>query len=108
MIEIYVFYLHDLIDTIYGVVYNHKNNIGRYCYDKMAEIIETTTSLRFEQLAKILEEHGYSASETSSGSSHITFRKKGRQPITVPRHIPIKKAYIEIIRNAIKDETNNN
>ena len=41
-LEISVFYLRDLIDTVYGVVYNHKNNIGRYCYDKMAEIIETT------------------------------------------------------------------
>ena len=64
------------------------------------------TSLRFEQLAKILEEYGYSANETGGGSSHITFRKKGRQPITVPRHKPIKKAYIEIIRNAIKEEEN--
>ena len=73
----------------------------------LKRLYDLDTSLRFEQLSKILEEHGYSASETSGGSSHITFRKKGRQPITVPRHNPIKKAYIEIIRNAIKDETKN-
>ena len=41
-LEISVFFLRDLFDTVYGVVYNHINNIGRYCYDKMAEIIETT------------------------------------------------------------------
>ena len=74
----------------------------------LKRLYDLDPSLRFEQLAKILEEHGYSASETSGGSSHITFRKKERQPITVPRHNPIKKAYIEIIRNAIKEETNNN
>lgn len=66
------------------------------------------TSLRFEQLVKLLEEYGYSAFETGGGSSHITFRKKGRPPITVPRHNPIKKAYIEIIRNAIIEEDKEN
>jgi predicted RNA binding protein YcfA (HicA-like mRNA interferase family) len=72
----------------------------------LKRLYDLDSSLRFEQLAKILEEHGYTASETSGGSSHITFRKKGCQPITVPRHSPIKKAYIEIIRDAIKETEN--
>ena len=73
----------------------------------LQRLYDLDTSLRFEELTKILKEYGYSANETGGGSSHITFRKKGCQPITVPRHNPIKKAYIEMIRNAImKDESN--
>lgn len=30
-----------------------------------------------------------------SGSSHYTFRKQGRMPITIPKHEPIKKVYVE-------------
>lgn len=30
-----------------------------------------------------------------SGSSHYTFRKPGCQPITIPKHEPIKKVYVE-------------
>ena len=29
----------------------------------------------------------------SGGSSHFIFRKTGCQPITIPKHEPIKKAY---------------
>ena len=64
------------------------------------------TSLRYEQLAQILRNNGYEAKETGGGSSHITFRKRGCNPITIPRHNPIKKAYLEIIRNAVKEEEN--
>lgn len=64
-------------------------------------------SLRYEELAKILIAYGYHASETGGGSSHVTFRKKGRNPITIPRHNPIKKAYIEIVRDAVMSEEAN-
>ena len=40
----------------------------------------------YDELKKILEAYGYSAKETSGGSSHITFRKKGCNNITIPRH----------------------
>ena len=32
-----------------------------------------------------------------SGSSHYTFRKQGRMPITIPKHEPIKKVYVEML-----------
>ena len=74
--------------------------------DKLLEkIYSLDPNLRFDQLAKILESYGYKANETQGGSSHITFRKAGCNPITIPRHNPIKKAYIEIIRDVIKRES---
>ena len=63
--------------------------------------------LRFEEIKKILESYGYVMRETSGGSSHITFRKKGEAPITVPRHTPIKKVYIEMVRDIIEKEEAN-
>lgn len=30
-----------------------------------------------------------------SGSSHYTFRKAGKNPITIPKHEPIKTVYIK-------------
>ena len=67
----------------------------------IARLYRLDTSLRYEELAKILETYGYEAQETSGGSSHITFRKDGCQPVTIPRHKSIKKTYIEVIRDAV-------
>ena len=100
-----------IVDTISGVIYNcvkqRKGAVMTKWQKLLQRLYALDTGLRYDELAKILKEHGYSANETGSGSSHITFRKKGCQPITVPRHNPIKKAYIEIISNAIKKEENN-
>lgn len=41
-----------------------------------------------------------------SGSSHYTFRKPGCQPITIPKHEPIKKVYVEMVRNIVESEAN--
>ncbi len=41
------------------------------------------------------------------GSSHCTFRKPGCAPITIPRHEPIKRVYVELVRNAIESEVRN-
>ena len=60
--------------------------------------------LRYEELAKILIAYGYQPNETGGGSSHVTFRKKGCNPITIPRHHPIKKAYIEMVRDVVLSE----
>jgi len=40
-----------------------------------------------------------------SGSSHYTFRKEGKSPITIPKHEPIRRAYVELVRAAIEEET---
>ena len=41
------------------------------------------------------------------GSSHYTFRKSGCQPITIPKHEPIKKVYVEMVKRIVESEENN-
>ena len=60
--------------------------------------------LRFEELKKILESYGYVMSDPKGGSSHYTFRKAGYPPITIPKHKPIKKVYIEMVREVVERE----
>jgi len=42
-----------------------------------------------------------------SGSSHYTFRKQGCAPITIPKHEPIKKVYVEMVRQIVESEAEN-
>lgn len=72
-------------------------------WDKLIEnIINKSPGLRFEELAKALQKIGYESAQPRSGSSHYTFRKKGCMPITIPRHTPLKKAYIELVAEAVR------
>ena len=41
------------------------------------------------------------------GSSHYTFRKQGCQPITIPKHEPIKRVYVELVKQIVKSEERN-
>ena len=43
-----------------------------------------------------------------TGSSHYTFRKQGCQPITIPKRDPIKKVYVEMVRQIVESEEKNN
>ena len=38
----------------------------------------------------------------------IHLEKKGCQLITIPKHEPIKKAYVEIVRKVVESEAKNN
>ena len=68
-------------------------------WDKLlARIYSLSKDLRFEELRKVLESYGYQMYAPRGGSSHYTFRKAGCQPITIPKHEPIKKIYDEVIR----------
>lgn len=67
----------------------------------MLRIYSLANDLRFDEVRKVLERCGYRMDGTSGGSSHFTFRKPGCHPITIPKHEPIKKCYIKIIRDAI-------
>jgi predicted RNA binding protein YcfA (HicA-like mRNA interferase family) len=61
-------------------------------WDKLlARILLLSGDLRFTELQKVLEAYGYKMHTPKGGSSHCTFRKKGCQPITIPKHEPIKK-----------------
>ena len=43
-----------------------------------------------------------------NGITHYTFRKKGCKPITIPKHEPIKKVYVEMVRQVVESEEKNN
>lgn len=72
-------------------------------WDKLvAAILAKDKSLRFEDLAKALIRMGYVMSQPRSGSSHYTFRKPGCTPITIPKHQPLNRAYIDLVAEAVK------
>ena len=77
-------------------------------WDKLlAKILSLSKDLRFDELRKVLESYGYEMSAPRSGSSHYTFRKKGCPPITIPKHEPIKKVYVAMVRDVIESEMGN-
>ena len=78
-------------------------------WDKLLlRICSLSRDLRFDELRKVLENYGYKMNAPGSGSSHYTFRKPGCQPITIPKHEPIKKAYVELVRQVVESEAKNN
>lgn len=78
-------------------------------WDKLiAKILTLSKDLRFDELRKVLENYGYEMHAPRGGSSHYTFRKPGCQPITIPKHEPIKKVYVEMVRQIVESEASNN
>lgn len=74
-------------------------------WDKLLyRVYSLSPDLRFEELQKILEAYGYTITAPKSGSSHYTFRKKGRNIITIPKHKPIKRVYIDLVRETVEME----
>lgn len=74
-------------------------------WDKLlARITSLSGDLRFEELRKVLESYGYEMRAPHSGSSHYTFRRPGCTPITIPRHEPIKRIYIEMVREIVLED----
>ena len=73
----------------------------------LARIYTLSKDLRFDELRKVLESYGYEMNAPRSGSSHCTFRKSGCQPITIPKHEPIKKVYVEIVKKIVEGEVKN-
>ena len=74
-------------------------------WDKLLDrICSLSKGLRFEELRKVLESFGYVMNTPRGGSSHYTFRKPACQPITIPRHEPIKKVYVEMVKQVVESE----
>jgi len=77
-------------------------------WDKLlVRIRSLDKALRFDELRKVLEEYGYTMKMPRGGSSHASFRKPGCAPITIPRHEPIKKVYVEMVRAVVESEVAN-
>lgn len=75
-------------------------------WDKLLKrILSLSKGMRFVELKKVLESYGYVMTAPRSGSSHYTFRKPGKTPITIPKHEPIKKKYVEMVRKVVEEET---
>ena len=74
-------------------------------WDKLlARILSLDRNLRIEELQKVLERYGYTMCRPTGGSSHCTFRKAGRMPITIPLHEPIKTVYVQMVKEVIEME----
>ena len=77
-------------------------------WDKLlAKICSLSKDLRFEELRKVLESYGYEMHAPRSGSSHYTFRKSGCNTITIPKHEPIKKVYVMLVKQVVESEESN-
>lgn len=70
----------------------------------LARICSLSKDVRFDELRKVLESYDYRMYAPGSGSSHYTFRKKGCKPITIPKHEPVKKVYVEMVRQIVESE----
>jgi predicted RNA binding protein YcfA (HicA-like mRNA interferase family) len=51
------------------------------------------SNVSFEELDKLLRWCGFES--RSSGGSHYTYKRKGSPPITIPRHKPVKRVYVQ-------------
>ena len=77
-------------------------------WDKLLmKICTLSKDLRFDELRKVLESYGYVLNAPKGGSSHYTFRKQGCQPITIPKYEPVKKVYVEMVKQSVEEETTN-
>ena len=77
-------------------------------WDKLLEkICSLSADIRFEELKKVLESYGYVMGAPRSGSSHFTFRKDGCPPITIPKHGPVKRVDVELVKAIIESEVEN-
>ena len=70
----------------------------------LQKILSLSRDMRFDELRRVLESYGYEMNAPRSGSSHYTFRKAGCQPITIPKHEPIKKVYVQMVKEIVESE----
>ena len=49
-----------------------------------------------------MKEYGYEIKQPKGGSSHYSFVKPGCSRIVTPRHKPIKKVYVKMIKKSDK------
>ena len=78
-------------------------------WDKLImQICNLSKAIRFDELWKVLESYGDEMNSPKGGSSHFTFRKCGCMPVTIQKHEPIKKVYVEMVRKVVESEEREN
>ena len=77
-------------------------------WDKLIEkILNLSKDMRFDELRKVLESYVYVMNAPRGGSSHYTIRIPGAMPITIPKHEPIKKIYVQMVKEIVESEVSN-
>jgi predicted RNA binding protein YcfA (HicA-like mRNA interferase family) len=66
------------------------------------QILKEDKNLRYDDLSKALQKIGYKLNQPRGGSSHVTFRKTGKYPITIPRGNPVNAVYIKLVREVVE------
>ena len=86
-----------LLEIAYDTTYNatEAGGVMSQFYKLLQRIRSMNKNLRFDELRRVLEFYGYEMDGPANGSSHKTFRKKGRTPITIPIDNPVKMAYVK-------------
>ena len=90
-----------LLDTIYNTIYNKA--VAQW-EKLLAKILSLDKDMRFTELKKVLQSYGYRMTQPKQGSSHYTFRKDGCNPITIPKHEPIKIVYVRMVKEVVESE----
>lgn len=92
-----------MIDTKYDTKYNGGEKMSSW--DKLLKrFLELDHNIRFEEIVKVMKEYGYEIKQPKGGSSHYSFVKPGCSRIVIPKHKPIKKVYVKMIKKVIEEE----
>ena len=93
----------NMIDIKYDTKYNGGEKMSSW--DKLLKrFLELDHDIRFEEIVKVMKEYGYEIKQPKGGSSHYSFVKSGCNRIVIPRHKPIKKVYVKMIKKVIEEE----
>ena len=68
---------------------------GKRLCKLVERILANTQKVRFAEIDRLLTEFGFERKQPGKGSSHYVYRKKGCNPLTVPKNRPyVKEIYI--------------
>ncbi len=71
----------------------------------LAKIRNNPRTVTFEEVDKILCKLGYERRQPGTGSSHYTFRKPGKSPLTIPKKSPyVKEEYVKLVLDAVDED----
>ena len=93
----------EIIKNIIDTKYNGGEKMSSW--DKLLKrFLELDHDIRFEEIVKVMKEYGYEIKQPKGGSSYYSFVKPGCSRVVIPRHKPIKKVYVKMIKKVIEEE----